>query len=313
MITYIPNYYRKFRCIADKCRHNCCIGWEIDIDPETLDLYGILEGDTAKRLMSSMSYEGTPHFELLKGDRCPMLNENGLCDLICAFGEEALCNICRDHPRFRNFYSNSVEMGLGLCCEAAADLILYSDEPFELVQSEGSADAHFNCEEQYVLDKRHRFISIMKDRTKSIEERHRLLLEEAGDCELSKSLHKWCGFLLGLERLDDEWTKLLCEVQNSQQKEFFLLTEKSFQIALEQLTIYFLYRHMPSAIADGHIASKVRYAVISTQFIYTASRILKDKDKSKDFKDLLLNVSRMYCAEIEYSDENLEKIFDELY
>ena len=28
-----PNYYPAFRCIADKCRHSCCIGWEIDIDP----------------------------------------------------------------------------------------------------------------------------------------------------------------------------------------------------------------------------------------------------------------------------------------
>ena len=29
-----PDYYREFHCIADKCRHSCCIGWEIDIDAD---------------------------------------------------------------------------------------------------------------------------------------------------------------------------------------------------------------------------------------------------------------------------------------
>ena len=31
-----PSYYRQFRCIGSDCTDNCCIGWEIDIDPETL-------------------------------------------------------------------------------------------------------------------------------------------------------------------------------------------------------------------------------------------------------------------------------------
>ena len=30
-----PDYYNKFSCIADKCRHSCCVGWEIDIDENT--------------------------------------------------------------------------------------------------------------------------------------------------------------------------------------------------------------------------------------------------------------------------------------
>ena len=30
-----PNYYYEFKCIASDCRHNCCIGWKIDIDDET--------------------------------------------------------------------------------------------------------------------------------------------------------------------------------------------------------------------------------------------------------------------------------------
>ena len=37
MKLYAPGYYKRFACIASKCRHSCCVGWEIDIDPETAD------------------------------------------------------------------------------------------------------------------------------------------------------------------------------------------------------------------------------------------------------------------------------------
>ena len=36
MKTFAPNYYPSFRCIADKCRHSCCVGWDVYIDEETL-------------------------------------------------------------------------------------------------------------------------------------------------------------------------------------------------------------------------------------------------------------------------------------
>ena len=39
MQLFAPTYYKKFKCIADRCQHNCCIGWEIDIDGETPERY----------------------------------------------------------------------------------------------------------------------------------------------------------------------------------------------------------------------------------------------------------------------------------
>ena len=45
MIESVPNYYDKFKCIADRCKHSCCIGWEIDIDDDTMEL---LEAQTNK-------------------------------------------------------------------------------------------------------------------------------------------------------------------------------------------------------------------------------------------------------------------------
>lgn len=115
-----PNYYKAFSCLAGQCQHSCCIGWEIDVDEAAFQRYQSTVGQMGQRLRASISQDGgTPHFILAEGDRCPLLRQDGLCDMILQPGEDALCQICADHPRFRNYFSDQVELGLGLCCEAA--------------------------------------------------------------------------------------------------------------------------------------------------------------------------------------------------
>lgn len=135
MRLFVPNYYKHFKCIAQKCRHNCCISWEIDIDEETLAHYENIKGHFGKKLMEGIEYhDDCACFRLDGKGRCVFLNENNLCDIILNIGENSLCLICNDHPRFRNFYSNRIEMGLGLCCEEAGRIILSQDIPFSLVE-----------------------------------------------------------------------------------------------------------------------------------------------------------------------------------
>ena len=50
MIIKMPSYCKNFQCIADKCRDNCCIGWEINIDPTTAEYYKSVGGDFGNRL-----------------------------------------------------------------------------------------------------------------------------------------------------------------------------------------------------------------------------------------------------------------------
>ena len=63
-----PSYCGSFQCIASRCRDNCCIGWEIDIDEETDQFYRTVKGEFGKRLEDGISREGTPHFRL-KGEQ----------------------------------------------------------------------------------------------------------------------------------------------------------------------------------------------------------------------------------------------------
>ena len=141
MKLIVPDYYPKFRCIAGKCKHSCCIGWEIDIDEDTLDTYRIIDGELGKRLQENIDWNcDTPHFILGTHDRCPFLNSDNLCDLIISLGEAALCGICDDHPRFRNEYSDRTEMGLGLSCEAAAKLVLTTPDQVQLAVIEDDGE-----------------------------------------------------------------------------------------------------------------------------------------------------------------------------
>ena len=123
-----PDYLREFHCIAGACQHTCCEGWDIEVDEESLPRF-LAMPDIAPQI----STDDTPHIRLLPGDSCPFLNGDGLCEMILKHGEDVLCQICRDHPRYRNYWSDRTELGLGLVCEEAGRLILGRETPMKLV------------------------------------------------------------------------------------------------------------------------------------------------------------------------------------
>ena len=125
-----PTFARHFACLGSLCRENCCIGWEIDIDPETAARYMALPGTLGDRLRAAIREEdGIYSFKLDEKERCPFLNSHNLCDIQCELGHEALCQICRDHPRFCGVFDDLCEKGPGLCCEAAARDMLQEEGP----------------------------------------------------------------------------------------------------------------------------------------------------------------------------------------
>ena len=120
-----PDFYERFRCRASACRHSCCRGWEIDIDENTLELYQSLSGEWREKMDAAIVCDDSgAHFRLTEDERCPFLQQDGLCELICAFGEDALCDICALHPRFYELVGSYELAGLGLSCEAVCDLLL---------------------------------------------------------------------------------------------------------------------------------------------------------------------------------------------
>ena len=303
MKLIVPNYYSRFRCIAGDCKHSCCIGWEIDIDEDTLQEYDRVDGTLGQRLQTEIDRSGeTAHFILGENERCPFLNKENLCDIIIGLGEQALCDICDAHPRFRNEFSDRTEMGLGLCCEAAAKLILTTDTPMQLTVLEDDGETEETDEaEEYLFAVRRNAFAIAQDREFTLAERMEHL-SDFFDFPLPEANPQyWAEVYLALERLDENWTAALeCLQSEFSPKEF-----PQWEIALEQLLVYFLYRHLPAALYDGDVASKIAFAVLSTCMI---AWLCAAKDECS-FDDLLEFV-RMYSSEIEYSDENPETLFD---
>ena len=121
-----PAFYDDFACLAGRCRHSCCRGWEIDVDEDSLRRYFSLEGPLGAELRASLrEREGTWSFHLTEDGDCPFLRRDGLCRLILALGEDSLCDICALHPRFFQEVGEDLTLaGLGLCCEAVTAMLL---------------------------------------------------------------------------------------------------------------------------------------------------------------------------------------------
>lgn len=313
MLTVFPEDYPRFRCRAGRCAHTCCAGWEIDIDPETRETYRGIPGALGARLSAAIDDSADPaRFRLGEGERCPFLNDDNLCDLILSGGESLLCQICRDHPRFRTFLPGRTEVGLGLCCEAAAEQLLGRKEPFRLV-SEGAEDQE--GEAAALLALREELFALARDRSLPLPERMDRILARCGAALPERSLCDWAEYYLGLERLDERWTHVLTQLRDRAVKVdiiFFrqFMTERETEY--EQLLAYFLYRHFLKAYDDGDVTGKAAFAVLSVRLL-EALGALHWKERGSFSREDQIEYVRMYSAEIEYSEENLDTLFDELY
>lgn len=306
MQTVFPDYYKDFKCINKQCRHNCCIGWEIDIDSKTASFYRNHEGILKDKFRSCINWNKEPYFILSANGRCPFLNDDNLCEIIINYSEEALCTICSEHPRFTNQLPNRNEIGLGLCCEAAGNLILGKKEPVKLIIN-GETDNYDD-----IIKLRNKLILILQNREKSIPSRIDDMLNTCNCNMPQKSFDKYIDFLLSLERLDNKWDEILLFLKNNISNanfKAFDLHMKNRQTEYEQLLVYFIYRHFANAPELIYTAERALFAAFAYKIIYSIGAVIFAKNKEFSF-DSQVEIARMFSSEIEYSDENLYLIFD---
>ena len=182
MILRVPEYYDEFSCIASRCKDSCCAGWEIDIDDESYEYYRSVEGPFGDRLRESMfvAEDGGYRFKLKGPKRCAMLNDNNLCDLYTALGEEALCEVCTEYPRFSLVYGQVEQKALSLSCEEVGRILFGRTEPEQLIDIELPGDCEDDEEDpQYVAFMewvQKEAVAILQNRELSITERTREFL-----------------------------------------------------------------------------------------------------------------------------------------
>ena len=264
------------------------------------------------RLAGSIASDGdAPHFILGEHERCPFLNERNLCDLILYGGEGMLCQICTDHPRYRSFFSERTEIGVGLCCEEAARLILTkTDKTRLLVTGEGTLDE----EETALLTLRERLFAAAQDREKTIPQRMEDLLTLCGAAVPDITLAQWADFYLSLERMDEAWTDILKGLREDAAVlplSDFAARMRGRETEYEQLLVYFLYRHVPTALDDGNVSSKAAFAAASVRLLFALGALHFLRNGAFTAEDQI-ELCRLYSAEVEYSDDNLNALFDAL-
>lgn len=177
MILRVPEYYDEFSCIASHCKDSCCAGWEIDIDEESYEYYRTREGAFGDRLRESMfvAEDGGYRFKLKGPKRCAMLNDNNLCDLYTELGEEALCEVCTEYPRFSLVYGQVEQKALSLSCEEVGRILFNRTEPEQLIDIELPGDCEDDEEDpQFVAFMewvQKEAVSILQNRKNSISYR----------------------------------------------------------------------------------------------------------------------------------------------
>jgi len=289
MLYVRPDFYDDFRCIAGACRHSCCVGWEIDVDAESLAYYNEIEGELGRELRESIDPEPTPHFRLAAGERCPFLRADGLCRLILTLGEDSLCDICALHPRFYNDYPGREEAGLGLCCEEAARLLTAGQGHLRLVaQSDGGEEA----EPTPLLHLREEIFSILSDDTLSLTERMTRAMSHVGRPLAAFHPSEAAHFFLTLERMDPDWTALLERLEAAGA---CALEPRLSAMRYARIAEYLVYRHFAAAETEEDAAGRL-------QFCFYAVRLVAALEAYSG------EALRLFSAEIEYSDENAEKI-----
>jgi lysine-N-methylase len=294
------NYSKKFNCIADKCTHNCCIGWDINIDKSSLKKYQALA-------RSDSRFEKAIQDNLfnLDGDyRCLFLDNDNLCHLIKNYGENSLCKTCKTHPRFKNFFSDRVETGLGLYCEEACRIILTAKNKMKLVKvKESKTSRKLTTFERKVLSFRNKIIKILQDRSLTITNRVNLL-ESTSDISLDKlSFVDWKNEFCSLEKL---------KINNFSFKDIpnatsFSDINEDFSNEFEQLLCYLTFKHISRAIDILDLRIRLIFIILCFKMINHIFSLSKEKNISN-----LIEIVRFFTSEVECSEDNLLALLNKI-
>ena len=280
-----PKYYLDFACIADRCKHSCCIGWEIDVDADTMAKYSALRGGYGEEIKKSICGD-PPHFALREGDRCPHLDERGLCRIICEFGDGYLCDICREHPRFYNSTARGREAGLGISCEEACRIVLSSDNYTEMIEI--GEDGEENDISFDSVAERERIFGILSDRSVSYGER---LKNIAKKYDLTLSCIEWRDIINDLEYLDESHRELFSGYSSKTE------TPDELEPELERALAYFIYRHASAAENEDEFRAALGFSLFCERLLASIAS-----------KETILDCARILSEEIEYSEDNTDAI-----
>lgn len=333
-----PSYYEQFQCLAGACRDNCCrTGWEIEVDRRTMDYYRSLPQALREHILAGIreDEEGCCTIRPEEG-QCPFLTEQGLCGLVLELGEAHIGDICALHPRYREWFPGRMEIGVGLCCEEAARLILSDPAPAEFEtyltdqDEEEEEDAPLYLP---LLEVRDVLFELLQDRSRPLRRRMadglrlamgiqeainrggpitevRVSAEQGTPVSWQRVLRALLSVHREMETLEADWTEMLADLEAHLEELDWTgfrqaMAERSYEY--EHLAVYLIFRYFLKAVYDGNALVKMEQTVAmvltmaalgARQWQRTGRFTLADQ----------IEVTRQYSKEVEYSDDNMEAL-----
>ena len=342
--------YDFFRCIADKCPADCCSGWEIYIDDDSLARYESLPGATGDYLRDSIDYKNQIFKQ--KDRRCALLDESGLCRLQSAFGEEALCETCRMFPRHVEEFDGVREYSLSLSCPVVARQTLTSQTPLSLLTKEDETPDDFDEFDDLLFDKllyaRDKIFEICHDRELPLRRRLDLILFGAAKMqeyldedrifemdslwedmdalevpeETFEESRRLYNGLYALERLDRSFTRVLDRTWNvmfdageespwDESLDFSRYSDgEALSIAGEQILSSLIYVYFCGGVYDDLIYAKAAFAVYMVRWLFLFLKTAVLDEPDSDPMETLITITWRFCRETENSDRNLQLLED---
>lgn len=341
MKNTFPDYYKRFSCIADACPDTCCAGWGIVVDKESLDKYDKIGGDFGKKIKSCLTVDddGDAVFTPID-NRCPFLLENGLCEMYIKLGHDNLCLTCRRYPRHITYFGSRCETGLSLSCPEAARIIMSDSTPISFecesnnkppVPTDIDAELYFT-----LIEARKKAIDILQNRKFSIESRlcaFLLFSQEISpfirscDCRsignaltdnyfehdlpscsqrsVNTSRKKLFTDFRQLETLDDSIKELSLTAEKTNAAAYAAKIRQN-EWEYEHLLVYFVFRYFLTAVFDGDLLVKSKFA--ATAFIIIKK--LQSAENANKYRRV--QIIQRFSKEVEHSDFNMKFLIGEM-
>ena len=282
MLSIFPKFYKNFLCKADKCKHSCCKGWEIDIDEETAGKYLAMTGELGAEIRQNIGKnEDSYFFKLTEDERCPFLQKNGLCKIILNIGEENICEICTMHPRFFTMLDDVELCGVGLSCEKTCELLLGDEKDLVFYIEDTEEELSFS-EVLAVIG-----LNLPNE------------MQEFSLAVNAENINKVLEIMAKTEPIDENWSKELSIMQDMDNVELKAkeYLENSDKNILNKIYQYILYRQL-ERLVDTDIEALINYAQYSILFIILHTMISKELGESV----------RRWSEQIEYDTDNVDLI-----
>lgn len=335
MKTAYHEFYKDFKCIADKCPDSCCKEWDVVVDDDSYIKYKNADGAFGEKLRSVMTIDADgDRIFTLNNNRCPFWNKDMLCDIYINMGENALCETCKRFPRITLDYSQFQEKILSLACPEALRLMLKKGAMDKIITAHNGEDAE-PCDYdfsvmQLLLGARQKIFAVLKNTDNDIFDClngiYQICLkvqsEFDGICYKSaviaedsfiKEYGQTVNLLLQLDIMTAEWKHLLTGASKYKPNKDDILKFReyirNYEHEYKNLIYYYIFRYFLNSIDSYDVTECFDLTALAVKSAYIL-QMYKFAEKGSLTADDRHRIIGLYSKEVEHSYENIEFLRD---